>query len=203
MSNIDIFWLFILRVLTVSVFPLFQYFVWNDGITLYHEFNVVIAVEDTIFYPLMGYYLDKRLDIAKFTKIRCVICSAISIVLLFGGCVLTHIYGIHNGDLYVDNFRYMFDFFPAMTFFVQIKKIVSKCDLNVGVANSIRILGSTVFGIMLLEAPIRNKTEFICDVLQAVMGPMLACMLWILTCLVIGVIVTLILKRLPFFRRLL
>ena len=68
--------------------------------------------------------------------------------------------------------------------------------------NLITIVGSTTFGIYLLEYIIRTETRPILRYLKQVIGTFPAGILWIISCFLVGVLVVLLLKKIPIVRKL-
>lgn len=63
-------------------------------------------------------------------------------------------------------------------------------------------MGACVFGIYLIEQPIREHLSFICDGLSSVIGSFPACIVWVICIFIVAYGIIAILRRIPGVRKL-
>lgn len=90
-----------------------------------------------------------------------------------------------------------------MSVFFLVKYLFMKIRVGKISEKIIVALGSSVFGIYLLEAVLRRETYGVYLTLDTVLPKGVACALWVIVCMLLGTVITLILKKLPVLRKLL
>lgn len=149
----DISYIIIIHFICFTALPIINlvlYFKMLDEIVLNSYIVFPFGVLKCIFYPLIGYYLDKKINIEDLGwKPIClsvvVSCCGIAIS---GMCTLAE--GMYLGR-YSENFTELFDYITAITFFLLIKRIISKGKMSVRTERKIILWGSLTFGIYLID----------------------------------------------------
>ena len=199
--------LLVLHFISSSVFPIVNIFltqIARPTLSLATDFQVPFAFEKPLFYTLVGYYIDKKLDVYKLKSKH--ICGLS--FLCFTGIILsnlcTYIEAYING-VYSQNYVQLFDYVTSIVFFVFVKYIFvvvkpSLCEDNIG--KNICFLGSMTLGIYMLD-PIL-KTVFY-DKYITVAEPLLPTLLvslgWIIISMLLGTIITMVIKKIPGFKK--
>ncbi|RKM57855.1 hypothetical protein D6855_12455 [Butyrivibrio sp. CB08] len=157
-SNIDIKlinYLIALRIVITGVLPMLfmaANLITGSNMYLAEEFNPALVIVDCIFYPLVGYGIDKKVNIEalKGKGIRL-------LTLLFFGTIalegfLTWIAGF-------DNVFHGFDFLIAISLFLIVKYTFTVHEAKDGTKKAIIAVGSLTFGIYLLDPIVGNVIE--------------------------------------------
>lgn len=179
-----------------------QFMVWNGAVTLNVDFSVFIMA-DNIFYPLMGYFLENRLPSKYYNKKNTLLLVAGSVITIVIVCCLTvyrsNMLGEWNEASSQFFFRFLI-FIPTLTVFFGSKYYFENYHVNEKMAGVITTLSTCTFGIYLFELIYRALTEKIYWVLVPYLHSLLSCLIWILCACLLGCIITLLLKKIPFIR---
>jgi len=166
------------------------------------SFNIPLARFNSFFFPLIGYYLDNKLNISKLEKkhiIKLIVGSFIGIVI---ACACTYYEGITTGE-FKQTYVQAFDWLFAITAFLLIKKFVTgHPDLEKGtVSNLVVKVGSLTLGIYLLDQfwalLFYEKYE---SFIEPFLPTIFVSVIWILISMLIGGLTTLLLKKTPLKR---
>jgi hypothetical protein len=76
-----------------------------------------------------------------------------------------------------------------------------KVKIDTRILKCIQFVGSTTFGVYLLERVLRVRLMFVFNRLEPMIHTMPACLLYILTCQIIGTVIVAILKKIPIIRK--
>lgn len=124
-----------------------------DPISICNDFSVPLATISAFFYPLIGYYIDNKIDVSKFKN------KHIIYLLLFGGigiiisCWCTYYEGRNIGE-YTQRYVYLFTYVIAIAVFLIVKYLVTVAfpKLSKGkIGKTITLIGSLTFGIYLFD----------------------------------------------------
>lgn len=118
--------------------------VLDSNIHLSNQFNPAIVIADCIFYPLIGFGLDKKIDIKDFSHLKIAVVLATFLGANLLECLLTWYAGL-------DNVFNGFDFLMTITFFLFIKYILVSSSIPSGLGSFICTVGKLTFGIYLLD----------------------------------------------------
>lgn len=204
MSRSDFTALVILRFMLLSVLPICNTFLQVAGaekISVSGEFSIPLAVTAALFYPLAGYYLDHKIDVQDFAgKIK-----GISVAVIAGigiSCLCVYLNGAAD-ETYIP----LFDYLLAMVMFLAVKyaATVRFPKLSAGKAAEIAcFLGSLTFGIYLLDHYFKlifyNSYE---KLAEHFMPSLLISLGWCVISMFLGGSVTLLLKKIPLFQKIL
>lgn len=116
------------------------------------NFSVSFATSKYLFYPIIGYYIETYIDIAKLTKKHIMCGTTIALIGIIFSCICTTYQGVTSGQ-YSQNYVQLFDYTSAIYVFIIIKYIVvvQLDNLKGKVEKYIVLLGSLTFGIYLLD----------------------------------------------------
>lgn len=144
----DTMYLIVLRLLICGIIPavfLILNLKLDSNIHLSDRFNPALVMVDSMFYVLIGYGMDRLLDINKVTVRKSVLLMATFIVSTLLEEYLTYLTDAQtafNG----------FEFAMAISLFLLIKKAFA----NKGESKVISLIGSLTFGIYLLDPCVGN-----------------------------------------------
>ena len=161
-------------------------------------FNLAFVFVDILFYPLIGAYIDNKLNIDLIKKKHLTI-----LMLIIPICLLSCVYCYTNGI----NYGEMFDYLIAASFFILIKiftlKVLAKKQNYDKLSKTICFLGSLTFGIYMLHVPINYiLAGKYFQLLEPTIGTFLTSLTWVFVNMTIGGFITWILKKLPIFKSL-
>ena len=179
------------------------------GISISGNFSgaLNLANSKVMFYPLIGFYIDHKVDMEKMTgkKVALMMLAGLVGIVISNTC--TYYQGTHSPNGFTQDYVQLFDYLTTICAFVLIKYIVLKLDVFEAMpkfSNIVSLTGRLTFGIYLMD-PIWKKLFYrrFEAVLEPLMITILVSVLWCLTSMCLGGIVTFVLKRIPGFRELL
>ena len=187
-----------LYLLIEGILPIIER-VWdNQRIAIDISLN---AIE--IFFPLIGYYLTKVYDFEGLEKKKKV--KDLAVINIFGAVALflcvretkliletQDILMVYNGLLFV----------MAITIFMDIRYIFTRFKVPDILSKIIVFIGGGVFGVYLMEVELRNDFAFIYDTIQPRTNWLLATVVWLGVCVLVGSTVTGIVKKIPIIGKL-
>lgn len=198
MSNVDYKWMCLMYGL-IQGLSIIDFLIWKGERGHNGNFYFFIST-NYVFYPLMGYYIDQRLEKEKITKEKVLCLMVLSIIAISICCFMTHYRCALIGEWNESSCQMFFEtliFIPAITVYCATKIWFENHNLNRKVCAMISAIGGTTFGIYLIEEICRGRTRFVFDRLQPYIHTLPACWIWIFVACVFGSIVTLIIKQIP------
>ncbi len=204
MNNKDFRYLIILNLVIVGVLPILSTFFRHKLISLNSNFKVYFAISRCIFYPIIGYYVD-RIPINDIKKKH--ICFGIAASII--GVIITE--GITTymfKSLSVSKFDFAEYFFKSfmvittITVFILIKKICDKINFTPIASKIISTIGGLTFGTMLIENIVRENIKPVFAWLDGRMFTMLACIISVLCIVTISMMITFVIKLIPGMKKL-
>lgn len=160
-----------------------------------------IAVNKPIFYPLIGYYVDREINIYKISLRHVVSLILASAVGIFISCVCTFYEGTHGDMSFTQHYVQIFDYLSAITVFLVCKYFFAQVEHKAWFPKVSRILvsiGGLTLGMYLLD-PVWRKLFYhsfreIAGIRDSVM---LNSLLWCVVSMTAGGFVTWLLKKIP------
>lgn len=192
-------------ILIKFILPSFSLFVWQDKVKINSSFNVGV-LNDSIFYPIIGYFLEHKLSSKYFTKKTLYILSCISIFAIIITCLTTTYSCTLSNDWtsnHAEKFHKMLIVLPTITLYLVSKYFFCNRPLSEKTSSMLKLLGGTTFGIMLIENLLRELTEPLFWILYPYFRTFLSCCIWVTAVCILGGLITLILKRIPVLKKLL
>ena len=203
------FWLLIgLHFIFTSAVPIFNIFFVEAGIgslNISGSFSVPFATAKQFFYPLIGYYLEYYVDVTKLKKMHVfgLLATAFTGILLSSVC--TYWEGSSIGT-YTQNYVQLFDYVTAIVAFLVIKYMVLCVFPGLAEGKAARVIsyvGSLTLGIYLLDPFFRRA---LIDRYESVTEPILPTLMvsagWVCFSMIMGGVVTAILKKIPGIKKL-
>lgn len=179
-------------------------FVFNIGeMTM---FFTIPFFNRVVIYPLLGYYMEHRMNKEQYTLKGALLFIGLMIAVLIFIIVSTlhrnlpyEQFTAYDKGLYVTGFTIVLD---AGIFYIV--KLLFK-DRNVPKALEVIItaLGSTVFGVYLIEGIIRSQTVAVYESMVPYIGRFPSSWLWSLLVFLIGAVIIYLVKLIPGVKKLL
>ena len=180
-----------------------EFLIWKGEVTYNSSFSVFI-LEQTVIYPFMGYFLEHRLQPKDYNKRTALSLILLSVLCIAICCMLTHYVCVLNNEWSEKTCQTFFNsliIIPSMSVYYWVKCIMEKCKLSNKTKRILSVVGSCTFGIYLFERIYRDVTIGIYSILESLIPSILACFIWIFISCVMGLFVTMILKRIPIINR--
>ena len=174
----------------------------NDSISIAGEFSVPLATSSALFYPLVGYYIDHKIDIQTIHKRKW---AGLGVAALTG--IILSCLCVYLDEAVSENYITLFDYLLAIAVFLFIKYAVTIeiPKLSAGkAAEAVCFMGSLTFGIYLLDHYFKLILYSGYEAFaESFLPSLFASFGWCLISMFLGGVVTWILKRLPLFRKIL
>ncbi|MBE5898470.1 MAG: acyltransferase [Lachnospiraceae bacterium] len=203
MSNAEFKYLFILFVIIEGVFSLVLYVLYQGG---YNSFFVIPFFNRIVIYPLLGYYMEHRVEESRYNvkgMLKWILLMIIVIALIVAMSIYRNLpyeeFTIYDKGLFTTGFTIILD---VGVFYIA-KMIFKQRKANKGVSFILTALGSTVFGVYLTENIIRNYTVGVYDYLASVVGRFIAAWIWCTLVFLIGAVIIYIIKLIPGVKKIL
>lgn len=201
MKQSDFLYLITGHLILFGLLPCLEYCLWGGNITLNNAFSSVIFVTQNIFYALIGYYLEHTLDKRYYNKKTVVWSIVFSIVAIVVTCFMTWLQMV-KGVSNIEQIEMFFECFiciPAMTLYFLVKLGSSKIGCP-KLKKILSVLGSSVFGVYLIEKILRAVTNIVYDLMLPICGSFAAALIWCLVTGVLSVVIIISLKRIPYVK---
>ncbi len=196
----------ICNLLFLGIFPCVLYLINGKYISGIGHFSIPFFTERPIFYMLMGYFLEHIIPKEKYNRKNAIL--AVVLFFVFGAMdsYVTHLLIV---DLREAGYMYSFSYnlfscliaVPAMSVFFLVKYFFMKVRTPKVLEKIIIACGSSVFGIYLLEAVLRRETYAVFVALDGVLPKVVACGIWVVICMLLGTVITLLLKKISGVRK--
>ena len=147
---------------TKNIIVIFEYFfshgVSHPNMVVFQQNSSFLFLTDTcIFYPLIGYYIENKIDINKLRN-KLIVLWIINIATILIAISLVYhrinVYAINDNDYAC--FRWTFVYVNAITIFLTLKYLFSKIRLPHSIEWGIKQVSSCTFGIYLIHLLILN-----------------------------------------------
>ncbi|MCI8294941.1 MAG: acyltransferase family protein [Lachnospiraceae bacterium] len=180
-----------------GLIPVFEYLLSCGQVCITSRFDPDLVTSYSIFYFLVGYYFENLLDKDLYNIKTVIVANFWGIGAILLSCYVTHYYIQVTGDGNPQKFHNCLIAIPTIAVYITIKYIFLKISLKDRIQQLIQVVGSTTFGIYLLENWYRGWTRWIYEFLLPYIGSFLACFFWILAACVVGGFATAVLKKIP------
>ena len=128
------------------------------GISLHAKFVLPIATKNILFYPLVGYYLDNKVDVRAFSKRTLWLIAALALLGIGISSACTWYQGVTQGK-FTQDYVMLFDYVTAIAVFLLAKRfmLVSAPGLSEGKTGKlICFVGSLTVGIYVFDPMLRQ-----------------------------------------------
>lgn len=194
------YYLFALYIFYILVVPFIREI---TGIDLYSQVKLGIFTTN-IIAPIAGYFCENILKKEKINKKSIIIGTIIVIATIAIAELLTILEIRDTNNKRVQTYLSYGTILIATYVYIFIKFIFENKKLPKFLEKIILTIGSCSFGIYLIERNIRSVIfEDMISALSPIIKSMPACIMTILTIILIGTIITMILKKIPYINKLL
>lgn len=197
-------YLIVLQVLFIGVIPIVSYYFGNNEYHVNYNFSVGWLIGNVPFYPLLGYFLENKLEVDRVSKKHLIGLWAVNVFCIILTCYMTYYNNVLTG-VFAQMFLMSLTSVNCITFYVSMRKWFAKISRDKWASKLIVSLGRATFGIylvhgLLLREPrisIWNKV-----ISNITINPMISCLIRCAEVFVIGYLITLALKRVPLIKKL-
>ena len=197
-----------LNLFFVGCIPVISFLIFKGTAEMNYFLNPLLAVSEPTFYFLMGYWIENVLPMSWLTKKNLVKlgCLAILGTAIAGG--MTWYHGVVAGGMteaISERFYDCFLFLNTSFIFCTCRWWFAHHRVSESARKVLIFLGSMSFGVMLFEEITRNLTHIIyTHVLLKYLYriPFIDAVIWICIAYCLGIIITWLLKKIPYFDRL-
>lgn len=169
------------------------------------ETFVLFVLEYTFFFPLMGYFLEKRLPERFFTARNALLAALAALLAIALMCLATERWCRFHGEWPAIAGELTFgalNFVAALALFLIAKTAFLRRSVPRRAARTMTLFGSCSFGVYLLQHVFLRWLRPVLDAASPVLGTYPACLLWALCICLAGTAVTLLLKQIPGLKKL-
>ena len=166
-----------------------------------------IAVNKPIFYPLIGYYVDRKINLSKASSRYMISLMLASVAGIIISCVCTFYEGTHGDMTFTQHYVQIFDYLTAITVFVVIKFFFAKIEHKSWyptIAGVLVPVGGLTLGMYLLD-PVWEMLFY--HRFNEIAGfrdrAMLASLIWCVASMTASGFVTWLLKKIPMVAKIL
>lgn len=202
MSKQDYIYLFALMLLAEGFLPMVLNLV---GISGSNYFFTIPFLNQIIIYPLLGYYLEQYMKESYYNKKINIIVGLCMVVVILFFIAMTQWRGLpyeefttYDKGLYTCSFTMLLD--VGIYYFVKYFDLRKQHSMKYD--QMLHSMGECVFGIYLIEQPIREHLSFVCDELSPKIGNFPACIVWVICIFIVAYSIVAILRRIPVVRKL-
>lgn len=187
-------YLLILYLLLKGIFPMIEYFWENEAFGL-----LIPVVENIIFFPLVGHFIEYHEDDTFGKKRNLVIVNGLAAVALIINMIYAVITFRDTGC--AETFDGM-TMLVGLAIFVDIRYVCSRCRMPQLLEKAVVWCGGGMFGVCLLEPQLREGFFFLYQRLEPTFKWLPATIIWLGAAMVMGIIVMYVLKKIPVLKRL-
>ena len=153
LSNKNYCYLFVIAFIFQGVVPIIQYLLFNGEYVISRDFDRAWFLNIIVFYPMIGYFINDRLDVDKLKK-KLWILWIVNVITILIACFATYYKVMITGDASeatTQVFHHSFGFINGFTVFSTFKCLFSGKKVNKILKKVILSLGSCIFGIYLIH----------------------------------------------------
>lgn len=168
----------------------------------YTIMNVFLPVgEQMLFYFLMGYYFAYRFPWERLKGKQLATLSGLSVlaICLMAGMTLGYSKMTESGMLFTGALLCV----PVFTVYLLVRYLVEKHPPKKHLRTLLTSAGGCTFGAYLLEGILRHELLPVYTLLEPKLHVLPACLVWVMSVVICGLVVTWILKKIPIFREIL
>lgn len=195
-------WMFLLYGV-VHFLQILEFLIWKGGKSNNSYFSLFIAL-DYVFYPLMGYYIDRCMKDAEFTVRRLLAMTAVSVAAIVVCCLMTHYSCTLTGGWDEESCQTFFStliFLPTVTVYYGVKLLFLRHPPTERLKKIIVAASETTFGLYLINHICLEETLPVFAALYPHMRVLIACWIWTLCACLLGGGITFLVKKIPGVRK--
>lgn len=176
-----------------------------EGFTLYSKFEVVLATKSALFYPLIGYYIDQKVDVSALSAKFLRLLSILALIGIAVSCACTDYQGITEGK-YTQDYVMLFDYITAIAVFLMIKRLllVGAPAISKGrIGQVLCFFGSLTLGIYMFDPILRVLLLKYSSFSKHELSTLGTSFVWIVKSMAIGGCLTFLLRLIPGVKKIL
>ena len=181
----------------VGFIPCLEFFVFNQTNILHKSFSPVLFITQNVFFALIGYFFEYGYDSAKNKK-SLIILNLLSLVVILFTCFMTY-YQAKKGETNLHQLEYFFDSFiciPSITVYVLMKHFSKKIK-NERIIKIISVIGSSVFGVYLIEKIVRSAVDNVYYLFLPYLGSFISSFIWCAAVFCVSLMIIIPIKHIP------
>ncbi|MCD7820770.1 MAG: acyltransferase family protein [Clostridiales bacterium] len=186
-----------MSILISGIIPILEYRFFLDEITGNSILRSALFTTMSIVHFSMGYFFEYVLPEKYYTVKNACIGVVLSFLCVGLCCYMTDFRAAITGEGGSQVFHNSLASIPAYTIYFSGKLFFMKKKVSERAKKAICLVGSTTFGIFLLERMLRTETQPVFTALEPVIGTMPACLVWVAAAFLLGFLITLVLKKIP------
>lgn len=206
MSPNDYIYLAVCQLIIVGIIPILQYLIWQGNCKLNGSFSVAIITSSTIFFPLMGYFLEHRLSDDFFNHKSIWVCLTLSALAIGVCCIMTD-YRNHLSSDWNEKTAQVFHncliALPAMSVYGISKHIQNRHKASKRLCAGLIYIGRLMFCVLLLENIFRFAFQGLYSALAFSIGSFPASLVYTTIVFISCCFVAYVLKHVPYLQSLL
>lgn len=198
MTNTEYVWMFCMFGV-IYLLRIIDFMIWKGEATYNGQFTFFITIA-YVFYPLMGYFIEYRLEEKDFSRRNLIILLILSFMAV-SICTFASHYRSTLLDAWdrsnCEYFLPTLSFVPTIMVFYASKMFFMYHTISDRTKTFIATCGGTTFGVYLIENICRIETYSVFVFLKPIIHTLPACWLWIATACVLGMLITYLFKKIP------
>ena len=203
LDNKDFMYIVMIVFIINGFLPVFLYIASNGKLQINNNFNITWVSTQANFYPLIGYYLENRIDYNKINIRKYLLLWLANFVCIVLTCYATFLNNKIN-DSFPQTFMMNLVMVNAISVFVTAHLLTNKMQMSFRTKRIINSIGSCTFGIylvngILLREPVIGKIVKNVEFLGKF--PLTKGLLYSLEIMLISFVITWILKKIPYINR--
>lgn len=193
MSVKDYLYMIAAAVVFSGILPLASEFFTNGELVLSQSFRIYLINSDNIFFPLLGYFLGKKIPDEWLNGKRVLLLNLIGAAAVLLCAAATwhwdYISAAQTGGP-TEFYHAALICLPASAVFLSVRWIFLKVHVSQKTEKILTWIGGTTFGIYLLEGILREQLEWLKTGPFGWMPRLFATLAWILCCCLVGFVLT-------------
>ena len=195
-------WMFLMYGI-INCLQIVEYLIWKGEKSHNRHFSFFI-ITSYVFYPLMGYYIDRCMKDAEFTVRRLLAMTAVSVAAIVVCCLMTHYSCTLTGGWDEESCQTFFStliFLPTVTVYYGVKLLFLRHPPTERLKKIIVAASETTFGLYLINHICLEETIPVFAALYPHMRVLIACWIWTLCACLLGGGITFLVKKIPGVRK--
>ncbi|MBR0090665.1 MAG: acyltransferase [Lachnospiraceae bacterium] len=173
----------------------------TDPITLSSSFSLPFATIKAFFYPITGYYIDNAIRIEGLKRRHFALMAVCASFCIAASCACTLYEGRATG-IFTQNYVQLFDYVLAIIVFIVVKWItqIINASRTKRIWDVIFLVASLTFGIYLLDlilGSILYDRFYYIMIMRAHLTVFTSCALWCFFSMLLGGLITWLIKKTP------
>lgn len=206
MRNNHFLYLFALTLIFESIMPAAEWFIFGTSDITYVRLGAYPNLTMMTVYPLLGYYLENKVDIEKYRgKVHRLVTAGICVLLLIIALTICRI--SVSGDPKSADFTWMFQLPRVALVYIIAKAMIRTPDRETRISKAILSVSTCIFGIYIVHPTVMTLIRAVCPetvMVKLIPGvPVLMGCVFVLATFAISYILVRVLKLIPGLKKLL